>query len=501
MRTVARYSLTASAPEGRDALQDYINLHDRIDVWLAGKGKRIDDRRPEEVLEYPDGRRATVARSEIDLGAGGLREIVLSEPMGDGAVFETRLTIGLSGTNLGVLCELRVGGREEPLGPIRFDANSPRVLRELLSYDLPWTYGSFPLARGAVRFRGNAGGDALAQLLTNPRRLLPVVAISEDHGLLLHPGIAEAITRDLASLAVVGVLDEEAAWRLTRNVGADGSCYNGAIRLYWPGFEANAERRTHPLWTVRRLLDDVPDTAAAATRIRQVLRRRVMSASAFAIREPVEFELIRAEERKRRYAAEREKLTSPDDLEKLAESYAKEAEELRVLLVTRDTEIETLRAKVTNLELALRWQESEAPETLEPDTSTPILTVRDAVERARAEHPDSLVFGPAVEEGLAGLGPDAGPPDKVYSYLTKLGRLSRARGAGPLGTSPLEWLKQQNVSASQEGEGVKRAWGGREYDWHLKPAENVPPDRCVRIYFAWDESSSRIIVGWVGRHP
>ena len=27
------------------------------------------------------------------------------------------------------------------------------------------------------------------------------------------------------------------------------------------------------------------------------------------------------------------------------------------------------------------------------------------------------------------------------------------------------------------------------------------PDRCVRIYFDYDESTQRCVVGWVGRHP
>lgn len=501
MRTVARYSLMAVVPESRDLLQDYLNLLDRTDAWLASKGARLQNRRPEEILRYPDGREAAVRRWGIDLGTGGLREITLAEPIEGAAMFETRLVIGLSERSLAILCDLRVGGREEPLGPVRFDAVCPRILREFVSYDLSWTYGTFPIPKGVCRFRGNDGGEAFGKFLIDPHRLLPLVAVAEYQGLVLHPRIAEDISRDLASLAVVGVLDESASWRLTRSLGVGWSCYNGAIRLYWPGLDPTSDSRGHPLWTSRRLLDDVPDTSAAATRIRNVLRRQLMSASAFAVREPHLFEMIRTKERSQRFAAERAKLKASDDFASLAESYATEADDLRKELDGIRKENEVLRSQVQNLQEALQWRDVAPEEALAPESVAPPATVSDAVAHTQAEGADALVFGPGVDEGVRGLAPDAGPPGKVLQYLIQLAELSRARASGPLGTSTLEWLKQRNVSASLEGEGVKRTWGGREYEWHLKPADAVSPDRCVRIYFDWDEASKRIFVGWIGRHP
>ena len=74
-----------------------------------------------------------------------------------------------------------------------------------------------------------------------------------------------------------------------------------------------------------------------------------------------------------------------------------------------------------------------------------------------------------------------------------------------------EWFRQRNVSASDEGENLSaremaaRTWHDgvkrRLFVWHLKPAEAVAPDRCVRIYFEWDDEREVVVVGWVGRHP
>jgi hypothetical protein len=41
----------------------------------------------------------------------------------------------------------------------------------------------------------------------------------------------------------------------------------------------------------------------------------------------------------------------------------------------------------------------------------------------------------------------------------------------------------------------------RQFELHLKPAEGTSPDRCVRIYFEYDDASGRSIIAWVGRHP
>ena len=69
------------------------------------------------------------------------------------------------------------------------------------------------------------------------------------------------------------------------------------------------------------------------------------------------------------------------------------------------------------------------------------------------------------------------------------------------------------MTASGESETVqrssdeqrKRTWsdgsGRRAFDMHLKPNDGAHPDRCVRVYFDYDERLKAALVGWVGRHP
>ncbi|MDP9474396.1 MAG: hypothetical protein M3R38_01635 [Actinomycetota bacterium] len=55
-------------------------------------------------------------------------------------------------------------------------------------------------------------------------------------------------------------------------------------------------------------------------------------------------------------------------------------------------------------------------------------------------------------------------------------------------------------------EKLARTWddGSRQkryFDARLKPKESTSPDQCVRIYFDYDDSLGKTIVGWVGAYP
>ena len=126
----------------------------------------------------------------------------------------------------------------------------------------------------------------------------------------------------------------------------------------------------------------------------------------------------------------------------------------------------------------------------------------------------TLLFGAAVNEGIRTLAPDAGPPDKLLSYLKTLADLTEARQKGTLGTTAIKWLSSRGIIASGESETIlnstseqkARTWDDgagakRPFNSHLKPSEATSPDRCVRVYFDYDEKRSKTIVAWVGKHP
>jgi hypothetical protein len=143
-----------------------------------------------------------------------------------------------------------------------------------------------------------------------------------------------------------------------------------------------------------------------------------------------------------------------------------------------------------------------------------VIDLTEAVSRAQSEFPDDLLIGEDVEDGVRELVPEAGPPDKIYDHLKTLAEMARVRRAGALGKNLFDWLADRGVSGSYESEMIanskaetqKRTWrdgggGRRTFNAHLKPNENTGPDKCVRIYFEFDDREKKVVVGWIGRHP
>lgn len=143
----------------------------------------------------------------------------------------------------------------------------------------------------------------------------------------------------------------------------------------------------------------------------------------------------------------------------------------------------------------------------------PPSTVEEAIRFAREKYASDLVFGDDVNRGVSGLAPTAGPPEKVLIYLGHLAAMASLRRAKGLGAAPVKWLQDRGADCTGESltirnsvsEQRKRTWhdgtGKRVFETHMKPTDGTHPDRCVRIYFDYDDQIGRAVVGWVGRHP
>ena len=159
-------------------------------------------------------------------------------------------------------------------------------------------------------------------------RQLPLVVVSDHEGLILHPNLPDDLAKDLCGVAIVVATDSRASWEVTRTHGREWSCYNGAIRIYWPLAGKMDAPQRHPLWTAERLLHRVPDTGAAADRIREQIRRRVFGLSTFTHSEVPLSESIRTEVREQRLNELRRDAEQGGDLQDLVEEYDKENSKL-----------------------------------------------------------------------------------------------------------------------------------------------------------------------------
>ena len=282
MRQLATYAFEAKLDGDEPPAQAAV-VHRHIEAWLVSKGT-LPPARDSIVLH--DGRLASIEHAVTKSSQGCITEFVLTEPTA-GGLFQT--TVGVAEARDLVAVSVGLAAGSSSLSPVSLDVHCPRLLRDVLTPPSRWTYGSSSLTSSPVTFRGETGGDGFADLAWDQSRSVPVVAVSDEYGAVLHPGIVETLAADLAGLAIVARLDPAASWRLTARKGKEWSCYGGAMRLYWPVIDARSSPYQHPLWTLRRLLTGVADTETAGGRIRSQLRRRILGLSAFAVSEPALF--------------------------------------------------------------------------------------------------------------------------------------------------------------------------------------------------------------------
>jgi hypothetical protein len=249
---------------------------------------------------------------------------------------------------------------------------------------------------------------------------------------------------------------------------------------------------------------------AARDRFLHELTERLFEASTF-VADDSTFGWFESEKIRRRYDADRVNATEGGDFQALADSYAAENDVLRVALDAATRQNETLQQNVEALTIALR--SGQAAAARDSSDAAPPTSVADAAHIARTTLADKVAFSVEIDNQIASLNATAGPPDKVLRHLRSLGDLSQTLSSGnPLGRSVPIWLREKGVECSGESETTKSNKDAKRRrtfiikgeeiycEYHTKPSDKVPPDFCVRIYFAVTEQVPCVRVGYIGRH-
>ena len=412
MRKVAAYAFQANAGSPSLCGEKLEQVASKVQAWLTGKGKLVGDGAESKVVYHRDGRVASLKKTEVASNKGRWLQWFLSEPHVSGQ-FGTILDVASSGNQLHVVCTLVLGNPETRISPVTFDAHCPKVIQNILELSMPWTVRTTPVMFGRVRVRVGEGSELIG-LIQDTGRCLPLVLVSELDKFMLYPRIDKDLAADLAGLANVYSLDEDASWELTKGLGPDWSCFNGAIRVFWP-FDANEPNPfRHHLWTTTKLLWGVPDVGMAASRIRNQLRRMILGMSAFAVRMPSVFEDIRQGKREEEIAARRAEVRDADDYERVICLYEKDQqklkEKLREVEEERDEKTSLLETFKLNLDSMARYHQGEQPaeDAVEAENEAPPETAEGAVETARIRFQGDLLFGDDVATGVADLARTAG---------------------------------------------------------------------------------------------
>jgi hypothetical protein len=306
----------------------------------------------------------------------------LTEETSEGRRFSVDLFITVLADRVVVYATLETGWTTAHIMPASVDPRCPRIIRNLLGIPGHWYHGSSTL-RQRVFVHGFDDGEGLASEIKHPGRTVPIVVVSTRNHSPCLPDIDEKLAHDLAGLANVVVLDDDAAWALTDILGEDLRCYWGAIRLFWPYTSVHADRFFHPIWTANRLLSSGQDALDVRDRFRRQLRALVFRASALSVTRPREIDDIRDAADQRTILSLRQRATSLEEYVQLADAYAKDNDQLRSERAALRDQLQDLEAQVAKLDadrqalLAHLQAAKVAPAQPETDTAGDVAPTAD----------------------------------------------------------------------------------------------------------------------------
>ncbi|RMD80944.1 MAG: hypothetical protein D6815_13020 [Candidatus Dadabacteria bacterium] len=349
MQKVAAYLL-----ERRDGLQssearkaEGKKICKAIETWLKAKGATGDDDGGSYTSE--DGSKAEWCVDRSQDGDRCWTRYRLDETTEGGRRFSASLSVTVGAKTVVLYVTLEVGSVATQVNPIQVDPRCPKVVRDLLELPGAWYHRESRLRR-LTHIRGFDEGERLALEIKHADRTVPYVVVSTVSGHSALERLDDRLAYDLAGLANVFTVDEAASWALTDMLRKPLSCYSGAVRVYWPQLQPNTPPYRHPLWTASRLLSLDPDVRAGRDRFRRQMRRLIMRASAVSVVRPREIDEIRNAATQAEFSRMKAKAKSLADFEKLADSYAKDNDELRSELVRKEEEISHLQSRLAQLE-------------------------------------------------------------------------------------------------------------------------------------------------------
>lgn len=424
-----------------------------------------------------------------------------------GLVWINEARIGQFGDRCAVDHTISIESTDYNLAPARLLFGAPRVIRDVLELG-PALIGEMKVQATPYVLRQDDVAT-LSQLLTSPLRKLPVVVLAPySRG---EPNLidAEKLASGLAGVAiVVRATHPDVTWDFADEVGRQHSCFDGAARIYWPGFSTNSDPRAHRLF-FGGWIEQVGSEAASRT-----IQRAIFAVSAFRyVADPRIADLVQKVEAAARHKALNDKRASGSD--QFLEEYERDLQRLD-MSEARVAELERELAILKDNQQALFAGQATASEDDGPDApvATPEFTsVAEAVMHAEETCPH-LEFLPTAHEAAANS-PFRRVFD-VYQALVDLNEISalsnsRREETGN-GGDLLQHLKHKGWGkrSAMHISDTTRKKNASHYEFEYQGKKQLfephitlgsgDPNVCASIHFIVDVARAKIVVAHVGRH-
>jgi hypothetical protein len=500
----------------------------RILLWLKSKGFHTTDPMGNNHIESLDG--------EVTIESDRTRIWSLRfddrRSMEQGAIWRVEATL-INGADPAMgLRLIQVRSTEE--APLPVASGVPQVIADIAK-DIGLMDAGTALLNTATHLSGEEDAPRLIQLLLNAERIQPVIVIAGDID-----ASADRLARRLTGVAHIVCIDTSVSHQLVRRLGRERSVYGHAVRLYRPGFNAEADPYLHPVWPLKTnqlpkwLVNDLFEEACATSTAAEDLDERVPPFQA--IRQHLATERVRNSEA--RLATLREQATHAaaskdeqisrlqtirEELESaLAAHQAKAIEfeaqmaelrgELQATRRERDDAREELRR--SHYQFHAQWSENEEQETETADESYYPDTWDELEDWVEIYGDNKLVLLPQAAKA-ARESPFKNIPlaYKALDYLARYYVPMRTRDTEDI--APYQANQQALAELGLELSGVGTALEDRRYkqdyrrqyeghdiwlDQHLKAGVGFDPAAIFRLYFWYDPDAAKVVVGHLPTH-
>jgi hypothetical protein len=280
---------------------------------------------------------------------------------------------------------MRVEPPEPKVAPVRFYVETPGFVRHLESSALVRVGAT--MASSVPRVLNATDVPELVDELASAERSLPIVVVTHPASeSKLLPRAAPHLARYLFGLANVVELSHGATHALTERVGRAMSCFDGGLRIYWPGWSGTDAPGRHKLFWKKYVYASKQynrDDPYQLMRLHMMSRLARAAAARFAYPATM-LEVLEASRRSAQLTepAEQQSLASLENMRREVARLSGELKFFQEYAEERDKEIASLKSRLEELEA----------DDVEDDADWSIETVEEAIERARAEFRGTLLF-------------------------------------------------------------------------------------------------------------
>jgi hypothetical protein len=407
-------------------------------------------------------------------------------------------------------CSSQVGRQGQTLSPVVRFANRPSIVTDVLTM-FPGK-GMLPLTGKPLSCGPGDEVMLLVGLLLLERRHLPVVLVSRTKkGEVLTD--TKKLADQLAGLAyVIEATSPEVSDSIGRTLPERLNCFDGGVRIYWPGFDDSSSPFHHPLWIKSRILELNERHPA---RLGSEILNRIASVTTFTA-PPSFISWFQLLDWQRSQAIEQAKASNETDvmLALLTEensSFSAQVRQLKDELELKSQEAAKYKAQADTFRNALQSKESiQVGDVLDASVDS----VADVLDIVEGEYADRLAFcWNSKSEN------DASPFNDPHSVLLALRWLATTYHDSRTGKKECPdreisvreaipgWSYEPHQSKLTMNHRKYRSWyhtnyNGQEFSLpeHLKCSSTKDARHSIRIAFNWDEKSKKVVLGYLGQH-